>query len=160
MEIQYLQKLKENDKIDSQRIKGVTESEIQKVEQKLEISFPKAYKEYLYLAGEYSGNLHMLETDDLKTLSSDFYKDVLSEDMRETKTIIERPFWVFADGIGDQGFWFFYLDENDENPETHYYAYKPTYVYEAVIGSHNLTFSEFIEGRIDFGFKVKKDGIW
>lgn len=160
MNIEYLNNLEENSEIGNRKIKGVSKSEITNVEQKLNIAFPKSYKEFLFLTGESCGALPLLESADLKTLSSDFYKEVLEEDMKDTDTVIERPFWVFADSIGDQGFWFFYLDEESEDPQTHYYAYKATEPYEAIIGSHELIFSEFIDGRIDFGNQIEKEGIW
>ncbi|WP_299332901.1 SMI1/KNR4 family protein [uncultured Psychroserpens sp.] len=160
MDLLYLQKLKDNKKIGSQAIEGVSEQKILETQQKLGIMFPTAYKEYLFLAGKNSGNLHMLETDDLETLASDFYKELLDEDLKETKTSFDRPFWAFASSIGDQGFWFFYLDENSENPETHYYSYEATEPYESIVGSHGLSFSELVDSRIDFGLKVEKDGIW
>ncbi|MFD2917092.1 SMI1/KNR4 family protein [Psychroserpens luteus] len=69
MEIQYLQKLKENKKIGSEIIKGLSKEHILEAEEKLDVKFPLAYKEFLYLAGSYSGNLHMLETDQLEMLS-------------------------------------------------------------------------------------------
>ncbi len=47
----YMQKLANTPKIGTQKIRGVSPSEITKVENKLNIKFPLAYKEFLLLAG-------------------------------------------------------------------------------------------------------------
>ncbi|MCQ4140495.1 SMI1/KNR4 family protein [Chryseobacterium sp. EO14] len=57
MTIELLKKLEQNKKIGSEIIQGVSEVEINKVETKFDIKFPRAYREYLSLAGKYAGNL-------------------------------------------------------------------------------------------------------
>jgi hypothetical protein len=55
MTIEYLKRLEKTPKIGTDKIKGVSESEIEKVEKKFNIVFPKSYREFLILAGEKQG---------------------------------------------------------------------------------------------------------
>jgi len=48
MEIMYLNKLKEKLGVPSDNIEGFTEDEIVELENNFGISFPKAYKEFLF----------------------------------------------------------------------------------------------------------------
>ncbi|HAT3994317.1 TPA: SMI1/KNR4 family protein, partial [Elizabethkingia anophelis] len=49
MEIKYLKKMKDTPKIGQWVNRGISEQEIAKLEQEFNISFPQAYKEFLYL---------------------------------------------------------------------------------------------------------------
>jgi hypothetical protein len=159
MTIEYLKKLEQNKKIGSQTIKGVSESEIKKVEAKFNIKFPKAYKEYLFLAGKYAGNLPIMDTDDLETISSDWHQEIMREEMQETglDKQLTRPFWLFAESNGCEVFYFFYLDENTEDPN----VYLVNYGHQdrtRVIESLDDPFSIFIEKKIKTAYRILKEG--
>ncbi|MGR3855157.1 SMI1/KNR4 family protein [Chryseobacterium indologenes] len=125
MTIEYLKKLKENPTIHGRTIKGVSEVEIAKAETKFNIKFPKAYKEFLFLAGESRGLLPIMGTTDLETISSDWHHEIMQEELDETtlnKQLI-RPFWLFAESNECEVFYFFYLDENTEDPKVYLVNY-------------------------------------
>ncbi|WP_332453297.1 SMI1/KNR4 family protein [Chryseobacterium aquaticum] len=65
MEIIYLKKLKSSSSIGGRVIQGMQENEINTIEKKLKIKFPKAYKEFIFLAGKYSGGLPLMDTSDI-----------------------------------------------------------------------------------------------
>jgi len=157
MEIKYLKKLKENLKIGSEKSKGVSIDEIKKVEDKFSIEFPTAYKEFLYLAGEYSGNLPIMDTADLETISSDWHQEMMWEELQDTGTKIDRPFWLLAESNDCEIFYFFYLDEEKADPVVHMvnYAYEDR---KRNVRSLKISFSEFISQMIDLAYRYEKEG--
>ncbi|KQS52686.1 hypothetical protein ASG38_16245 [Flavobacterium sp. Leaf359] len=157
MEIKYLKKLKENLKIGSEKSRGVSINEIEKVEKKFGIIFPTAYKEFLYLAGEYSGNLTILDTDDLETISSDWHQEIMWEELQDTGTKIDRPFWLFAESNGCEIFYFFYLDEEKADPVVHMVNYAQE-DRKRNVRSLEISFSEFISEMIDLAYRYEKEG--
>jgi SMI1-KNR4 cell-wall len=157
MQIKYLKKLEKNKKIGGQTIRGVSEIAIQTVEKKFKIKFPRAYKEYLLLAGEYAGRLPIMDTDDLETISSDWHQEIMREEMEDTGTKIEPPFWLFAESNGCEIFLFFYLDENTDDPN----VYLVNYALEdrkRDIVNLNKTFSKAISDAIDGAIRYEKEG--
>jgi len=159
MTIEYLKKLKENPTIDGRTIKGVSEIEIAKAEAKFNIKFPKAYKEFLFLAGESRGSLPIMDTTDLETISSDWHHEIMQEEIEETglKKQLIRPFWLFAESNGCEVFYFFYLDENTEDPKVYLVNYgnqERTRVIEPL----NDPFSIFIEKKIKTAYRILKEG--
>ena len=158
MEIQYLKKLKKNSKIGSQKIIGVTENEIQKVEKKFNIIFPKAYREFLLLAGKYIGNLPLYDTANLEDLAADWHQEIMWEVLESTnaKKDIKHPFWMFAESNGCEQFAFFYL-EDGEDPIVHTVDYGWE-EYTVEIKSSKKTFSQYIDGRIDSAYHILKHG--
>ncbi|THD32870.1 SMI1/KNR4 family protein [uncultured Flavobacterium sp.] len=157
MTIEYLKKLKENLKIGSEKSRGVSINEIEKVEKKFGIIFPTAYKEFLYLAGEYSGNLMILDTDDLETISSDWHQEIMWEELQDTGTKIDRPFWLFAESNGCEIFYFFYLDEEKSDPVVHMVNYAQE-DRKRNVRSLEISFSEFISEMIDLAYRYEKNG--
>ncbi len=157
MTIEYLKKLKENLKIGSEKSRGVSINEIEKVEKKFGIIFPTAYKEFLYLAGEYSGNLMILDTDDLETISSDWHQEIMWEELQDTGTKIDRPFWLFAESNGCEIFYFFYLDEEKSDPVVHMVNYAQE-DRKGNVRSLEISFSEFISEMIDLAYRYEKNG--
>ncbi len=95
MEIQFLKKLQQNQVIEGQKIKGCSVADINMTENKFKLQFPKAYKEFLLLAGEYSGALHMDATS-LDFLSKDSVRKMIEKELEISKIEIERPFWIFT----------------------------------------------------------------
>ena len=160
MDIQYLKKLKENSTIDGRPIIGVSETEIHNVENKFNIKFPKAYCEFLYLAGKSCGELPIMDTADLKTISSDWHQEIMREEMEDTglDKQLTRPFWLFAESNGCEVFYFFYLDENSEDPN----VYLVNYAHEdrkRIIESLDDPFSIFIEKKIKTAYRILKEGL-
>ncbi|UIR55063.1 SMI1/KNR4 family protein [Sphingobacterium sp. SRCM116780] len=116
MDLTYLKNL-ENYYINNPKISriGISEQQIEKLEKELSIELPKAYKEFLNLAG------------DRDNLLGDWNRgfDQLSwiqEEIKESMTDVNlhlKPFFVFAEYSRDQAL-FFFLNEG-ENPSV--YAY-------------------------------------
>ena len=113
--------------------------------------------EYLLLAGDYCGHLQLLDTSRLSRISSDGHQEIMNRELKETNTVFERPFWLFAESEACEQFHFFYLDDGD-NPA----------VYLATYGLDdgddipkrmillNSTFSEYIDKRIDVAIKYRQ----
>ncbi len=158
MEIQFLQKLKQNPKIGVREIKGVLESEIFEVENKLNISFPKSYKEFLFLAGESCGALQILDTTDLKTISSDWHKEIQKEELESTRTEFDGPFWLFAESNGCEVFHFFYLEDGIDDPVVFSVDYDIYDDNKRIIKTSDKKFSVFIENKIKSAIRIDKQG--
>jgi SMI1 / KNR4 family (SUKH-1) len=157
MEIKYLSKLKKNKKIGSETIRGVSETLINQVEDKLKINFPVAYEEFLWLAGEYSGALPLMDTADIETIASDWHQEIMLEEMKSTGTVIEKPFWLFAESNGCEVFLFFYLAENTEDPDVYYTAYALEDG-KRDIKPYGASFSQYISDAVDDALKFEKEG--
>jgi len=153
----YMQKLENAPKIREQKRKGVSATEIQVVENRLNIKFPLAYKEFLLLAGEYTGGLQLGNGhSSLKMLSHPEILKDLKEALIEQGLQITRPFWVISEYNSFEQFYFFYLDENTEDPKVYgvtYGAGDESYIYPL-----NEKFSEFIESVIDKSILFSKRG--
>ncbi len=119
-----MKSLQENKKIGHDEVEGVSEDQIRKVEQSLKIKFPAVYKEFLFLAGEYHGNLKLFPGhNDLEMLSKETVRRKLHEMITTNDIKITRPIWPVTEMDGFEYFLFFYLDENKENPELWIGAY-------------------------------------
>lgn len=120
MEIKYLKKLESfyNNNSKISRI-GVTEQEIIAFEQEFSIKFPKAYKEFLFLAGNRDNIL-----DDWNR--SFDYLDWIQENIKESMDEVNlnlKPFFAFAE-YGNNQCLFFFLDEGENPPVYAYYEDK------------------------------------
>ncbi|CAL2102329.1 SMI1/KNR4 family protein [Tenacibaculum sp. 190130A14a] len=160
MEIKYLEKLVENSTIGKSTIRGVSEKEIDKIEEKYGIKFPQAYREFLFLAGDYCGALPLYDTADLKTIGSDWHQEIMKETMEEFGTEIEKPFWLYAESNGCEQFVFFYLDEGDD-PYIYVvdYDHNSNYEKQKIVKSE-YTFSKGIEGAIKQAYDIVEKGLW
>jgi hypothetical protein len=111
MEIKYLKKLEDyynsNPKISKI---GVPEQDIEKFEQKFNVKFPKAYKEFLSLAGNRD---NILGDWNRGFEHLDWIQENLKESMRNVNLHL-KPFFVFAEYGRDQALFFFLND--DDNP--------------------------------------------
>jgi len=120
MDITYLQKLKDTPEINTSsfKIKGISEEEISKYEKQLKIKFPKAYKEFLYLAGGHHGYLMMLRGHSgIEELANPEVQKYLNNKKQRAGVNIKRPYWIFTEE--DDVFYFFYLDENTDDPKVY-----------------------------------------
>ncbi len=151
MNIQYLKSLQNYPVINGFKSKGIPESKIEQTEQQLGIKFPKAYKEFLYLAGELNNGLfgNAVE-DDLEWAVEDF-QEVMKEELIDVGVNLGKPFWAFT-AFNMQSFDFFFLNEG-ENPPI--YLFDPynrgkedKNLPKGVIKSYN-SFSEYVDACID-----------
>ncbi len=112
MDIVYLNDLKQIENLRGWKTTGLTIDEIKNLEQKYNGGqpFPKAYKEYLYLAGKISGI--SLDT----AFGFDWLQETSKKILEEYGQEIKRPYFVIDQLDGCEQFGFFYLDENKEDP--------------------------------------------
>ncbi|MFK7750488.1 MAG: SMI1/KNR4 family protein [Kordia sp.] len=159
MEIIYLRKLLENSTIGKSTIRGVSEEKIVSVEEKFDIRFPVVYREFLHLAGAYCGALPLYDTASLEELSSDWHQEIMKETMTEYGTVLDRPFWLYAESNGCEQFAFFYLDDGDDP-----YIYRVDYDYQndekQTVTKSEFTFSQVIDKAIDRAYDITERGIW
>lgn len=100
-----------------------------------------------------------MDTTDLETISSDWHHEIMQEELDETalnKQLI-RPFWLFAESNGCEVFYFFYLDENTEDPKVYLVNYG-NQDRTKVIEPLNDPFSIFIEKKITTAYRILKEG--
>ncbi len=146
MEIHYLQKLKDNSTIFQSKMRGVSEKEIKEFEKQTKVKFPKSYKEYLYLAGDYDGDLMMLRGySGMRDLERPKFRKFIESYKKKAGVNIKRPHWDFTGE--EDGFYFFYLDENTEDPKI--YSCEWAFGEVEIESYYDLTFSEFINSLID-----------
>ncbi|WP_420571853.1 SMI1/KNR4 family protein [Kordia sp.] len=151
MKITFMQKLEEylikNDIKDSS---GIPITEIEKFEQKLNIQFPKAYKEYSLLAGKgfrpisVSGlSIGLFYLEELYELAKANLKEYNLEHL------INKDFWVIGEIYGSLYINFIYLDEGDDPPvyglDMENYEDDPKEAFGKIADS----FSEYVEQAID-----------
>ncbi|SDI48635.1 SMI1 / KNR4 family (SUKH-1) [Chryseobacterium taeanense] len=116
MQIEYLTQMKNTPIIKGDQNRGISEQEIEKLEQKFNIQFPKAYKEFLFLGGKYQNCIDDWDTD---YLYLDWKQENLHESMSNVNLVLS-PIFVFAAYDTDQCL-FFFLNEG-ENPSVYIYA--------------------------------------
>lgn len=117
MKLEYLKNL-ENIHTSNKRISkiGVSEIDISLLEEKLNLSFPKAYKEFLFIAGNRDGILGDWNRgfDNLELIQEEAEESFVRVGLDLTN------FFAFAEYARDQ-FIFFFLDEG-ENPPVYMFA--------------------------------------
>ncbi|UIR55062.1 SMI1/KNR4 family protein [Sphingobacterium sp. SRCM116780] len=111
MQIEYLTKMKNTPKIGKRENEGVSEEEISRLENKLNVTLPKAYKEFLLLGGRYDNiiNNFELDFDGLESMQK------LAKEKVETENLDLKNFWCFAE-YGDFDSFMFFLLNDGENP--------------------------------------------
>ena len=107
MELTYLKKLEDfyNNNPKFSKI-GVPEKKIEKLEQELNVKLPKAYKEFLFLAGNRDSILNPWER-------GFDYLDLIQTNLKESMNDVSlhlKPHFIFAEYGSDQCL-FFFLDE-------------------------------------------------
>ncbi|MFC0779467.1 hypothetical protein [Flavobacterium sp. HJSW_4] len=148
MEIEYLQKLKNNPKKYSKRdefrfeIKGINMDEIQDLEKLYNNGnhFPKSLRELLFLSGEYSYTFDLGINDNQKEM-----QEMFREHLKEKARVIFKPYYVIE--VYSDQFFFVYLDEGDD-PQI--YEAHPWSSSEGWIRSVDRTIKEYVEFDIDY----------
>lgn len=110
MEIQYLTKMKNNPKIGRWENRGISEQKIEKLEQDFKIKFPQAYKEFLFLGGEFQNCIDW----NTNYQYLDWTQTNLKESMDDVNLHL-KPHFIFGEYGNDQCL-FFFLDEGDNPP--------------------------------------------
>ncbi len=147
MEIEYLQKLKDNPKKYSKReefrfeIKGISIDEIQDLEKLYNNGnyFPKSLRELLFLSGEYFYTFDFGINDNQKEM-----QEWVREDLKQRGRMIFKPYYIIE--VYSDQFFFVYLDEGDD-PKI--YEAHPWSSSEGWIRSLDRTIKEYVEFYID-----------
>lgn len=148
MKLTYLKQLEDyynkNSKIS--RI-GVSESKIEEFEQKYNLKFPKAYKEFLFLAGNRDSILNPWER-------GFDYLDLIQTNLKESMDDVNlhlKPYFIFAEYGGDQCL-FFFLDGGENPPIYAYYEDKivDDKGEEVFYIKFRNSFSEYIDKCIEY----------
>ena len=146
MEIVYLKRLLDYPKLANWQNKGMTIKEIENLESKYNNGnpFPKAYREFLFIAGE----MTYLET---ATDEFDWMQEKAREELQECGKTIDRPFFVIDQLDACTIFGFIYLDENVDDPIVYNCHAHESYWsdIEFVKKSTHNPFSKFIDACLD-----------
>lgn len=122
MKIKYLKELEENRKLAGWKNEGMTVNEIKKLEEEYlqGEEFPRAYREFLFLAGKHS----YIEAD---IMDWDWMIEEAEERFEQYNiSKIKRPIWITDQLDQCEQFGFIYLDEGVEDPII--YNCRPAYV--------------------------------
>ncbi|WP_046755256.1 SMI1/KNR4 family protein [Kordia jejudonensis] len=147
MTIQYLNKLKNRNTILGWKNEGLSIEEIVSLEEKFNNgnSFPRIYREYLFIAGKHCG----IAID--QGLGFDWLQKTSKDILLEYKQTINRPIFIFDQLDGCEQFGFFFLDDEKDNPNIyicnpfeHIEEGEPLYY-----PYNQKTFSEFISFLMD-----------
>lgn len=151
MELEYLKKLEDfyNNNLKFSRI-SVPEQKIEKLEQQLNIKLPKAYKEFLFLAGNRDSFLDSWERgfDYLDWIQASIKKSINDVNLHL------KPFFAFEE-YGRNQCQFFFLDEGENPPIYAYYEDKieNDKGEEVFYKKTKNSFSDLIESRISYTLK-------
>lgn len=129
---------------------GISETEIAQLEQTWNNGnpFPKALKEFLFLAGKYCYLCEIL-MDSQEEFQQFVRQRMLNND--EIGFVFSRPFYVIdtTPGYGGSNFGFVYLDENEEDPWMHANDGEPCTTEVECDRPLNYTLKEMLHGSID-----------
>ncbi|WP_452602933.1 SMI1/KNR4 family protein [Pontimicrobium sp. MEBiC06410] len=149
MNIEYLQLMKNTPNVFNITNEGVSEEDILKFEEDYQVMFPKAYKEFLYLAGKYCN----LGIDNCQLDYNLESQNNVKKTLKKANLKIEGgEFWVISELDGGEQFDFFHFNDPDaedpENPPV--YASHPAYLDEGGDLKRKIanSFSEFIDNII------------
>ncbi|WP_298512006.1 hypothetical protein [uncultured Kordia sp.] len=151
IEIKYLQQLRDNPNLNiaiSPRV-GWEESKIVALETKYNEGrpFPQAFREYLFLAGDYGGTGVVYEDwDDLR--------EDCEDDIEYWGNKLKRPFFVF-DKLDSQ-YSIFFLDEDKEDPIVYIFnaSWNPNHKEELLKKALTGSFSNLINEAI---YRIKNN---
>jgi hypothetical protein len=129
---------------------GIPVSEIERFEQKLNIQFPKAYKEYNKLAGK---GFRPISASGLsiRLFYLEEYNELAKANLKEygLEHLITKDFWVIGEIYGSLYINFIYLDEGDNPPvyglDMENYEDNPKKYFKKIANS----FSEYVEKAIN-----------
>ncbi len=126
MEIKYLKVVEENKTINDFTNEPMSLDEIEKLEAKYNNGkeFPLAFREFLFLAGEFNN----FNFDDLGD-GMDELQDLINEELVEAGQEVDRPFFAFS--VYDSQYSVIFLDDNNEDPKV--------YVISPYLAKGNLT---------------------
>lgn len=151
MEIAFMQKLEEylieNNIKDSS---SIPITEIENFEQKLNIQFPKAYKEYAELAGKGFRPISVAGLS-ISLFYLEEYYELAKANLKEynVENLITRDFWVIGEIYGSLYINFIFLDDGDDPPvyglDIENYEGDP----KEAFGKIAESFSEYVEQAID-----------
>jgi hypothetical protein len=167
MENKYFKKLASLKKIGTRPIIGISKQEITNVENRLKIKLPKAYIEFLIIAGDDCSRIQLLENPHFSFVSAPETIQRIHDQMDRDNYVIERPFWAFTTADGVECFWFFYLDEDVDDPVVYRYE-DPAgdgQIQCGPIGDtpdinpiKTMTFSELINSQLEYALLEQKRG--
>ena len=129
---------------------GVSTDEIQRMEQKHNITFPLAYKDFLQLTGKYFAPLagiggHRFEY--LEVMQSNARKNLKEYGLAH---LMPKNWWVVAEWDGSEVIWYIDLDAGDDPPVYGFniveYAYEPS---DEWFGKEADSFSDWINMVIE-----------
>lgn len=111
MIIEYLQKVVENPVLNRWINRPLSIQKIEELEEKFNDGrvFPKAFREYLYLAGDFNN----FAFDDLGENLADF-QDKAGKDLEIAGQKVDRPFFAFD--VYNSQYSVIFLDERDDDP--------------------------------------------
>ncbi|MDE5438008.1 hypothetical protein KRE40_07795 [Elizabethkingia meningoseptica] len=114
MDIKYMEQVKDNPALKGFRNEPMTITEISKLESKYNEGreFPKAFREFLFLAG----NFNCYHFDDLGE-GIDQLQQYAKEDLEMAGQKINRPFFAFD--VLDSMYSVLLLDEKEEDPKVY-----------------------------------------
>ncbi|MGJ1447408.1 hypothetical protein ACR79S_11170 [Sphingobacterium spiritivorum] len=114
MDIKYMEQVKDNPVLKGFRNEPMTITEISKLESKFNQGkeFPKAFREFLFLAG----NFNCYHFDDLGE-GLDQLQQYAKEDLEMAGQKIDRPFFAFD--VLDSMYSILLLDEKEEDPKVY-----------------------------------------
>lgn len=151
MEITYLKRMLDNPTIGTSENLGITEAEIEAMQSKIGHTFPKAYREFLWLGGRHNnlGGMGMCVVNE--KLNWPYAEQQMAHDELAAEGFsLARPYWVLADADGCEQFHFFYFDEGDDPPVYFYCSYLLGQGDAERPGFEKLydTFSDYVNNRI------------
>lgn len=129
---------------------GCSLMEIESLQKTSTVKFPKAYIEFLFLAGK---NHRLFDSG----IESEFsileeIQNSFSIELKESRLKISRPIWAIS-MLHCEQFAFFFLDEKSENPKVYHYfndwEEEPhSFNFNEIISSTELTISQYFDLRV------------
>lgn len=163
MEIQYLITLKKE--IESgykfsspNKTEGISEAKINQAEILLGIQFPKAYKEFLFLAGEGIGFGFGNAIDYAFDWAIEDFQQDAEEELARKNITIPQPFWNFAEADGGEFFLFFFLNDGENPPIYAFETIDSDTIFEEGLPKGVRKISDTFSSRIDELIKHHQNG--
>ncbi|HNF48266.1 MAG TPA: SMI1/KNR4 family protein [Chitinophagales bacterium] len=155
MELIYMNKLKNMPQIYNRNNRGLTVLQIEELEKKYNNGnpFPKAYREFLVIAGEYPNLGAHYDAP-----GYDWMQEEARNELEECNKTIDRPFFVIDQLDGCTQFSFIYLDETDEDPKVYHCHAHPSYWKDHgfIVERKFNPFSKLIDYCIDLAIRDYK----
>lgn len=145
MKIEYLKEMQTWLEINGEIKHGVNDLAIKEVEKEYGVSFPVAYKEFLYLNGQNFSPVNY-ENCEFNWCRENIWpneKSWLAQECLE----ITRPYWVLGESRGS--ITFFYLDEGND-PTVWRCDYKGRMQYKDWLWKITDSFNEYVDSLIEY----------